>query len=179
MEKTPLDDICDEIRRALDSGFYYLALSVSLSLPDICVSLGCDPDRIHVKSGEYIEWVRDNLAGRINLTSEEIYGLRCGVLHNARLKHDKLSAYRQIAFTLPNENIKIGQIIVKRRDENGLQAKYTSLDLVNFCGQIMAAVTEWVNNHKDEPNVKANLPGVMRYRPEGLSPIVGGLPVIA
>ena len=150
---TPLDQICAEIASGLDGGFYYLSLCVSLSLPDVCISLMCAPDKIHVLSGEYIAWAEANLKSRMEIEPAAIYGLRCGVLHNARFEHHKLAAsYERISFTLPNRH----NIYVDNIQAGTGSARKVSFHLVTFCEQMMAAACAWIAANKDHPNVQAN-----------------------
>jgi hypothetical protein len=171
--QTPIDEICEEIARAIDAKLYYLALAVTLSLPNICASLLCDPSKtIRTTNSEFKQWVRDNLKS-LGLTEDEFYGLRCGVLHSGRMEATSIP-YRSIAFTLPHPN----NIVIGRSETHNNGVIDITFDLRQFSETVIAAAKAWLELHKHEPNVAANLPFVVRYRREG-SFSVRGLPVIA
>ena len=48
-EDRPLEFIFREIERSLAYGLYYSPIAVTLSIPDICAALECDPGRVWVK----------------------------------------------------------------------------------------------------------------------------------
>lgn len=79
---TPLERIFQDIERALSYDLYYLALSVSLTIPDVCAALECDPDNIWVTGEKYIAWCEKHLEPNYAwFTGEDCYRLRCGILH--------------------------------------------------------------------------------------------------
>jgi hypothetical protein len=60
-----LDAIIQEIRRALDAKLYYLAIAVTLSVPDICSSLEADPSNPECQDRKtYVRWCSANLDSR-------------------------------------------------------------------------------------------------------------------
>jgi hypothetical protein len=81
--RTPLDAILNEIDRALNGGFYYLAIMAAMTLPGICAALK-SPDG---RSGgrEYKAWFDEKLAGKWSfLTADDCYSFRCGVIHQGQ-----------------------------------------------------------------------------------------------
>ncbi len=48
-----------------------------------------------------------------------------------------------------------------------------------FCLDVIEAVHDWYNQMKDDPNVRANLPNLVHFRPLGFAPYVVGQPIIA
>ena len=87
LQPTPLDTIFSEIQRALEVKLYYLAIAVSLSIPDVCAALECDPNNIFVKEKDYVGWCERNLADQLDkltLTAVDLYRLRGGVIHQNR-----------------------------------------------------------------------------------------------
>ena len=52
-------------------------------------------------------------------------------------------------------------------------------DAFRFCMDVTDAATKWFKTAKRKPNVRKNLSGLVQYRPNGISPYIVGLPVIA
>jgi len=99
-DPSPLQQLLDEINKAAAGGFPRLAIAMAVALPDICVSLVSDDGRSDGK--RYKAWCENNLGAEFAyLTPEDLYSIRCGVLHNGRFGDQKHSVERVI-FTLPN-----------------------------------------------------------------------------
>jgi len=90
-----------EIERALNvGGLYYLAVSMALTLPDVCAAVESPDGKTSPK--KYKAWYDKNLANRyVSITAEDCYSLRCGVSHQGRLGHPNFQ-YERILFTIPN-----------------------------------------------------------------------------
>src|ERR1022692_3417221 len=79
----PMEAILTEIDRALDAGLYYLAIALSLTLPDICGALE-SPDGGATRE-RFTAWYDTYLAQTYqSLTAADCYSLRCGVIHQGR-----------------------------------------------------------------------------------------------
>jgi hypothetical protein len=57
--------------------------------------------------------------------------------------------------------------------------EYLNLDLIKFCQTILDGVTRWYSANEHDPNVVRNFPDLIRFRENGLWPIIDGVPVIA
>lgn len=167
-QSAPLYQLLNQIVAAAEGGLHLLAISMAVALPDICVSLASQDGR---SNGErYKQWCTDNLAdGKFNfVTGEDLWSMRCGVLHNGRfgdLKHN----VARVVFTLPG-----GMTFTNCRANDAYL-----YSVVEFCRNFCGAAFRWYEINKDEPTVIANAARMMQYYPEGLSPYVGGMPVIA
>ncbi|MGH1571392.1 hypothetical protein ACRAWG_12690 [Methylobacterium sp. P31] len=161
-----MEPIINEIRKALNAGLYYLALSVVLTLPDICVSLISEDGR---STGvRYREWCDNNLGSEFSfVTGKDLYSMRCGVVHNGRLG-DMAHNVSRVVFVLP------GNIAFS----NCLANDMYIYNAVDFCNNFVAAVERWYVKHIDNKNVSRNAGRVMRYRFNGIAPILVGVPVI-
>ena len=51
--------------------------------------------------------------------------------------------------------------------------------VVDFCMNFTTAVYNWLEAHRNDVNVQANLPRLMQYYPTGLSPYIQGMTVLA
>lgn len=84
-----MDDILNEIDRALAAGLYYLAIAMALTIPDICAAL--EAENGETNQQKYKAWYESNLAYKYtNITAQDCYSLRCGVLHQGRCGHPKM-----------------------------------------------------------------------------------------
>ncbi len=105
--------ITSEIERALSAGLYYLALAMSLSLPDICAALE-SPDG-ETSGQRYKRWCDVwFLPCYPELTSLDLYSLRCGVLHQGRLGHSKMQ-FSRVLSTVPNSSRNISHRNIKEQ----------------------------------------------------------------
>lgn len=158
-EQSPLEFILGDVERALGAELYYLALTLSLTLPDICAAL--ESDNGEATGPRYKRWYNTYLAPRYpNLTDVDCYSLRNGIVHQGRLGHPK-SQYDYVAFTF----VKQANVAVFH---GNIAIDVLQLDVRIFCNDICSAVREWFNSAKENPNVKSNLPRVVRYRPNGI-----------
>jgi hypothetical protein len=185
-----LDAILQEIDRALVARLYYLAIAVSLSIPDICACLECDPSGpIWANQDRYVSWCERNLEGRFkNVAGVDLFRLRGGVLHQGHFGHPK-SRFDRIMFIGPESSIKMHDVIINvepgvsfsgmSASSLRLQGRLLQLDAVRFCETIRDAARDWVVTKSNDPNVSANLQNLVRFRPEGLPPFSVGVPTIA
>jgi hypothetical protein len=174
-EPSPLEMIFREIETAVSSGFYYLAIAVCLSVPDICAALLCDPKAIWVTEKKYTAWCKANLEPRFeHFTAEDCYRLRCGVLHQGNFGHPR-ARYDRILF-----NIAGGITVHDARIKDGKGGEVVlTLDCATFCRTMISAAREWLLSMASNTNVQSNLPNIVRLRPAGIPPFAFGLPVIA
>jgi hypothetical protein len=180
--------ILREVELALEHKLYYLAIAVSLSLPDICACLEFDPDNPQwANKDTYARWVDANINFN-TIAGEDLYRLRCGVLHFGNFEHKK-SAFDRVIFVGPESSIKMHDVVITV-DSNavfsGIPAtqlrvagNLLHMDVVLFCKTVTDAVKTWAVAKADDPNVQHNLPRLIRYRPEGLPPFSIGVPTIA
>lgn len=151
---SPLTRIADEAYRAFNAGYYYLAIAVILTLPDICAALqspGGDSS-----SKKYQNWVADwFLQSYPMLKPEDIWALRNGVLHNAKFGHEKLQ-YSKIMFSLPNSDR-------ARADRNKVHDAL-NLDAFEFCGNMVRAVERWQKTYEETLEYKTNVQHLFQYR---------------
>lgn len=163
----PLYALLNEINAAAQGGAPFLAISMCVALPDICVSLTSADGR---SNGErYKEWCANNLGDKFSyVTPDDLWSMRCGVLHNGRfgdLKHN----VARVIFTLPDSNSRA----------NFLLNDAYMYGVVEFCVNFTHAVFAWVEANKQDPNLQVNTPRLMQYRIGGVSPYVVGPTVLA
>ena len=163
-----MQTVTREIERALSARLYYLALVSTLSLPNICSALESPNGETVAK--QYKSWCANWFTSYPEVTSDDLYFLRCGVVHQGRLHHAK-SQFSRILFTLPDGH---GNVLHRNILSDAL-----NLDLVTFCHDMINAVSIWYSAKQNDPNVVMNLPGLVQYREQGLAPHIGGIPLIA
>jgi hypothetical protein len=167
--ESPLYPLLNEINRAAKGGLPFLAVAMTVALPDICVSLVSNDGRSN--GDRYKAWCKDNLGQEFSfVTGDDLYSMRCGVLHNGRfgdLKHN----VARVIFALPDANANVF-INCQMND-----AYFYSV--VEFCRNFTQAVYNWCEKNKENANLKANIPRLMQYRQGGLAPYVVGATVLA
>jgi len=141
---------------------------MAVALPDVCVSLISDDGR---SDGErYKKWCEDNLKGDgfSYVTPDDLYSMRCGVLHNGRfgdLKH----SVKRVVFVPPN----LAQIQFTNCKADDVYL----YSVVTFCENITKAAYQWYESNRHEATVTANSTRLMQYRND--FDLVGGVWVIA
>ncbi len=164
---TPLHPLLDEINAAATHGLPFMAVAMAVALPDICVSLSSIDGRSD--ASRYKDWCRNHLGSEFAyLTPEDLWSMRCGVLHNGRFGDMKHNVQRVI-FALPGNATWTNAIL----DD----VYFYSVDA--FCRNLTQAVRQWLERHLSDPTIQANMPRLMQYRPAGLAPYVVGVPVLA
>jgi hypothetical protein len=98
----PLKLILRDINAALNAKLWFMAIAVTLSIPDICSLLELDYEKDGwSKQHKYAAWFDQWVKNKIRMmTGQDCYRLRGGVLHNARFHHPKDPNKRYI-FILP------------------------------------------------------------------------------
>jgi hypothetical protein len=164
-----MEVITKELRRALDVHLYYLAVVLTLTLPDICGALESVDGG--ATSTRYKKWCDTWLVSAYpKLNGQDFYSLRCGVLHQGRLGHPK-TRYGRVLFTVPNAQ---GNVF-----HNNVQKDALNLDAITFCTDVIKAVTRWYEVKQSDAHVVANWPRLLQYREHGLAPYMVGVPLIA
>lgn len=168
-ECSPLYPLLNEINAAAANGLPFLAVAMTVALPDICVSLQSADGR--TKSQRYKAWCEANLPREkfSFVTADDLYSMRCGVLHNGRfgdLQHN----VARVIFALPGGR---ATFVNCQMDDAYVYS------IVDFCRIFTEAVRAWFERHKTDPVIAANLPRLMQYREGGISPYILGPTVIA
>ena len=164
-----METILQEIDRALDAGLYYVAVAMVLTLPDICAAL--ESHNGQSSGPKYKAWYNANLATKYpNITDDDCWSLRCGVLHQGRCGHPGMQ-YDRILFTIPN--------LQNNVFHNNILNEALNLDAIRFCRDVVTCARQWFDANLNSCNVQANLPNLVQLRPGGLAPYMVGIPLIA
>lgn len=166
-------DLLAQVEKATADGYYYLALYVALTLPDICGAMESS-DGIANKS-KYIHWFDHyvtpayTVAGRAFLDGETCYAYRCSVLHQGRAQHPKLG-YSRILFVEPGSTTNVFH--------NNILNDALNIDVSRFCMDIVGGAASWLKDVSDSDDYKQNYSLFMQRYPGGLPPYIVGVPVI-
>ena len=149
----PLTPLLEEINKAASQGLFFLAVSMTVALPDICASLASPNGQ--TTGPKYKQWCLDNLGSDFShLTPDDIWSLRCGVLHNGSFG-DVSKRIARVILKLPGNVTHINALVA------GDGYVYS---VVEFCKNFTDAVDRWFQKNINDPNIKTNLPNLMQYR---------------
>ena len=166
-------DLLEQIERGLGQNLYYLALFGALSLPDICGAV--DSDNGEADRSKYIRWFNEYVGDRykygerVFLSGDDCYYFRCALLHQGSSQHPK-SGYARILFLEPGATSNVLHCNVLNDALN--------IDVRIFCQDIIDGVRTWLGKVEGTPRFNTNMAKFIRRYPQGLSPYIGGVPVI-
>lgn len=157
-----------ELETALSSELYYSALISALIIPDICSALESESGQ--TSGAKYKAWFDKYLSNRYDgfVTGEDIYKVRCALLHQGKLNHDNPN-YQRILFQPPGK----GPILHKNIIEGAL-----NLNLEIFVNDIIAGYYQWEESCGDKEHVKVNSEHSINLYPNGFPPYITGSPLI-
>lgn len=163
----PLYALLDQIIVAAESGLHLIALGMAVAVPDMCAALESENGRATQKS--YKEWCGKYLCTRefSMLTGEDLYSMRCGVLHQGRfggLAH----SFERVLFVPPGP-VSMTDCMINDAYIYGV---------VEFCKNLCNAARRWHEVESSNPIVVKNATRMMQYHPDGIPPYVGGFLVI-
>ena len=170
-----LETILKDMREALAARFYYPALSVALTLPDICAGLQLDRS-IFVKEKHYVSFVDSYSSPReLGVDGQQCYRLRGGLIHRGNARGHAYFEADYVVFTVPESGSPIHALTMDAAD--GTSA--VMIDLPMFCAAMEVAVRRWFETNQSDQNISKNARELLSFRPEGAPPIVVGRPVLA
>ena len=168
-----MDDLLKQVEAAIDGNAYYLALFVSLTLPDICGAMESQ-DGLTTRD-RYVKWFDTYVAsnyriqGAPTITGETCYYYRCSLLHQGRSQHPNLG-YARILFLEPGSTSNVFH--------NNILNDALNIDAGIFCRDIIAGVRKWIVTAMETEHFKRNYPNFMQRYPNGIAPYIKGTPVI-
>jgi len=167
-------DYFDQVRRAAQSGLYYVALGGALAIPDMCAAMetasGLTTDRLY--EAWFDEWVAPKYsgAGGAHMTGHDCYGLRCSMLHQGRLEPHK-GSYKRVLFIEPGATTVVAH--------NNIMNDALNIDVNIFVRDMVESAVAWHERASQATAYQANYPRFMQRYPWGLKPYIGGVPVIS
>lgn len=164
-----MDELLEQIESSLKNGEFFLALFVSLTVPDICGAAGSKNGE--AKGNRYKAWFDKYVAHKYNgnLDGGNCYAFRCSALHQGRGKHRNLG-YSRILFADPMS----GHIL-----HNNVMNGALNIDVKLFCQDIVEGARIWLKDMAHDPNFNTNYPHVLKRHKGGLAPYIRGMDVFA
>lgn len=152
------------LQQSLANQNYFAALTLALTLPDICSKL----ENPQLNTGpRYIDWFNEFLSrkykrqvgpqGQVHtfLSGGDFYALRCAVLHQGELDITSQRA-RQVLNDFIFVRPRVSSSVHLNQLNDTLQ-----LQVDIFCVDIILAVEEWVKLHKDDAQINSRATNIM------------------
>ncbi len=165
--RTPLDILTEQIVQSAELGFDLLAIGMASALPDICSSLSSEDGRSD--SRKYKIWCEKYLIESYFkfITPEDLYSIRCGLLHQGRFVGLRHTVERVIF-------VPKGPVSMVNCQVNGAYIYGT----VEFCTNICRASQKWYDESRGDTSVINNIQHMMDYYQSGISPYIKGIRVV-
>ncbi len=162
-------DLLDQVDKALQANLYYVALFVSLAIPDICGAIGSTSGQ--ATKTKYVDWFDKYVGQRYSgfLTADDCWFFRCSLMHQGSSQHPK-SMYSRILFVEPTATTGVFHCNVL----NGA----LNIDVRIFCCDILSGALSWLQQHQGTAVYQRNYSRFMRRYPNGLAPYIVGVPVV-
>lgn len=156
-----MNHLIEAIKKSLSNENYISALYLSLTLPDICARIDSIDNK--TSKNKYINWFNTYLAEtykhnigsekteHVFLTGDDLYALRCAVLHEGSLNISTQNArkvHEKFFFTVGHPHL--------RQINSVLQ-----LDLPTFCLEICDAVSKWLEINATNPIARNKIKGLL------------------
>ena len=153
-----IDIYVTEIKKSLSNKLYFPALSLALTIPDICGSVEFPNKQIYERYigwydkyiGKYLKEISENVPGdRPYLSGEIVYNLRNTFLHNGRPGVDVKK--------IKDENNQIKKFLLFVGDSRGMQeiaisskdlGKALIIDITYLCDLLCDSATEYYKNNR-------------------------------
>lgn len=169
-----LETIANDINRAIDARLYYPALLSALTLPEICSALAMDRMQF-VKERHYVAFIDTySSPSELGLGGLDCFRLRGGVVHRADFRGHPYFDATHVLFTTPESGSSMHGFTIGNGEKSAAM-----FDLKTFCDAMITAARRWFQDNQNDPKVTENLKNLISFRPNGVSPFVVGLPVVA
>jgi len=174
----------DSGRKAVESGNLYIALSLALTLPDICGSIenpgpGKSQKRYEAWYKKWLEPIYTQPASRngpakIFLTAADCFQLRCSLLHSGSADVEQQKVVDIESFKFFDDTMKGHCNYVGGNSINGvLQPTYLQLNAARFCRDVFDAVDKWDTSVANDNAVQAEKKKLLFLHSAGA--IIGGV----
>ena len=165
-----MEELINEIQAALDNNLYYLALYVTLTIPDICAAISSGDGKTSKK--QYMAWYEKYAQKHCSkmLDAESCYYFRCSSLHQGSTQNEK-SKFERILFLKPDET--------RMFSHDNFILGALNIDLKTFCQGMLIAIKEWMKKSENDSIFIKNIETFMKVYPNGIPPYIIGTPVIS
>jgi hypothetical protein len=160
---TPLEQLVTEVHDACGHGMWIVALIAALALPDMCAAL--EQSDARSTRSRYKAWLAANLpptSGPI-LQPDEIYALRCRLLHEGRAQSSSWQTDHQ-RFALTFEGIQNhGATSFGSAPTGGYVLRWISAP--TLIGDLTSAALRWLEASAANPVVQRNMESLAHVEP--------------
>lgn len=148
-----------EVRSAIQNKLYNCALTLALTLPDICAKVEYG-NSMSDKGKKYQQWFDTFAVSKFTLetiklpsneqkpytwlTAEECWKLRCAVLHSGNFELNCAKSNLKKLF------IHVHERNGKNYEHQWRDGKYADFDLILLCHNLCDVVEEYYNNHPNK-----------------------------
>lgn len=167
----PVFKFIKSIEQALSNKNYVAALSLALTLPEICISLTTENGK--TGRSKYAKWFEEFVSpcyeyskGSFSLNGKECYALRCSVLHNgthdvstAEILKDIANAAKKFCFCTEE----FGTFRMRVNDT-------VLLNVEDFCTNLCNGVYLWYVANATNEVVDNAMNNILQIHTEGFSP---------
>jgi hypothetical protein len=168
-----IDDLLDEIERALAGRLWLLALFGSLTIPDVCSALESEDGE--TKQHRYRTWFDNSVAPRYAspgnpepmFTGSDCWRYRCAMLHQG-ISQPSSSRYSRVVFLDPD----LGGFW-----HRNVMNDVLNLDLRTFCQDVIASARDWQVTAGRTRVFQKNAERMFRRHPTGIPPAIVGIPL--
>lgn len=158
-----MQNILDSIDVALGNKNFYVALFVSLTLPDICVTL----EHGKTTGGQYASWFDTHLTKYAGfLSGNDCYALRCALLHQGKdniTDQKKKEVLEHYVFLTKGAHCNL----MKDCIINGVKTSFLQLNVERFCRDMHEATETWLKSVKSNNEVQKRLQETIIIREPG------------
>ncbi|MBW6531948.1 hypothetical protein KZ820_14495 [Sphingomonas sp. RRHST34] len=170
-----LASILDDIDACLRAKLWYPAITVALTLPDICSGLLLDRSKF-VKREHYVAFVDEFLdKKKCSISGERCFMLRGGVVHKGTASsHPHLDASHVVFWIPEGDRASMHDFWLEGDGDRALV-----LDVFKFVEAMKDAVYAWHKKHGTDAIVMSKVNEIMSVRPNGIRKLIGGAPVVA
>jgi hypothetical protein len=154
-----MERFTNSLRKSVEHGDWYVALTMALTLPDICGRIQCPGAKSQPR---YVEWFNHWLAYQFKrkigpdrfehtfMSGDDLYALRCSYLHQGDVDittqraQQQRNALDRFVFVVPPE----GCVIHLNQSDRTLQ-----LQVSIFCEIVADAVDRWYASNKADSRI--------------------------
>lgn len=158
---------------SIESENWYAALTLALTIPDICSRLS-NPDLAQKSQKRYVKWFDEYILhhyespfhgkGFTFMSGGDCYALRCALLHEGRDDITSQKARREV----------LSKIIFSTTGSHRCQINgVLILNLQAFCSEICQGVQSWNQDYKESSEVQGAIKELLTIQTQGFSPSFG------
>lgn len=159
-----IDRIAKEVQECLGNGHFVAALTMALTLPDICGKAQYPQLEGRTKQ-RYMKWFEEHIGqyersllsteNEIGLTSELVYSLRCSLLHqgNPNIDGERLGVnYFELVCNPSKVSMCDRYLQEQHWDDQGniVETKVISVNVSMLCGKLCEVATNYYKSNKEK-----------------------------